>query len=164
VAEERSVKVQTGEVLTGSHGSATELICTREAEDRPATAATVASWFIWAPNQSPAWECCGLSAVHLRIIPGCKPPVLLFPDATHELLLAAFDPREKPSAVNPESWFFLRPLNFVAQLRLGNDASIAQLLRMCAQEVVQGRLWAEPPYNGSREPWRSFLRLRSIDL
>ena len=157
------MKVTLGESLKGDRGIATEIISTLEPGDRPDLVAVVSSWFIFAPKQSPVWNHYALSTIHLRDVPGTKPVVRLFPQATHEIVLAALDPREKPQAEDPYTWQYLR-LNLCEQIVLRNDAAASAICRAGAEQIVAGRLWAEAPSPGTFEPWRTFLRLHSAAL
>lgn len=126
--------------------------------DRPDTTATVARFFLECPGQSAAWDRYGLSIVHLRPIAGVRPAYLRFPDATHEVLLVAYDPSLNPDPAVPSSWRMLRPFNLCEQVHLPDDRAARALLDSAAGRVVHGKLWAEPPLSGQHEPWYTYLR------
>jgi len=65
--------------------------------------------------------------VHLRPEPGLGPAHLQYPEATHELMLAALDPDQHPEAQRPDTWRPLRPLNLVYQFHGLSDARAATL-------------------------------------
>lgn len=157
-AEGQPVKVHIFRVLSGPAGTAHEQFIEFESSDQPDHRRTVASWFIRAPRQWVAWDCYLLSVVHLRPVKDAKPAVILESGATHEFLLVALDPGKQPRAGDPKSWFHVTPMNLEQQLRLPSDETAAALLAWCAREVVEGRLWAEPPLSGMVEPWRGTLR------
>lgn len=143
-----------GRVLQGGAGTATEVLQHPKERRWPAS---VASWLLRCPGQSPAWEHYALDVVHLREVPGAPAPVVSVPGATHEVILAALDPELQPEPTNPVKWSRLHPLNAVEQVQLPDDDAAVGLLAMCAQAVVDGILPAEPPLSGQVEPWRSTL-------
>lgn len=149
------MKVHTGDVLTGSFGTATQLLV--DEPGTPAQAATVAMWFLHCPGQSLAWDRYALSVVHLRMLPGVPPARILVPCATHEVLLVAYHPQADPQPTDPESWRILTPVNVHEQIELPSDEDAADLLRHAAQAVVDGVLPATPPLSGQVEPWRTAL-------
>jgi hypothetical protein len=155
------VKVTTGSTFVGAAARAVEVLVQLEPSDPKDWLASIGTWFIYAPGQSPAWRHYGLSAIHLRPIDGVKPPVIREAGATHEFMLLAMDPRTNPVPHDPQSWSFLRPLNLIEQVALINDAAALRILDMCALEVTKGRLWAEPPLSGIVQPWRSYLQHRA---
>lgn len=154
--EAAAVKVTTGRVLSGPAGTATELIFKGKPE-RPDWEATLGKWFLHCPGQSPAWDCYGLSMIHLREIKGVPPAIIRLPHATHEILLMAYDPDANPVATDVRTWRKLTPINLMEQVQLPSDDAARELLASCALEVIRGNLWAEPPLSGQVEPWRTVL-------
>src|SRR6185369_12538005 len=79
--------------------------------------ATLGAWVLWLPGWSPAWDMFILSVVHLRPIEGdVKQATLKFPEATHELILAAIDPEHSAVLRNIfTECKFLTPLKVVEQ-------------------------------------------------
>lgn len=152
------MKIQLGSLRTGLAGSARELLVTLEPTDPRDYIASIGTWFIEAPGQSPAWRHFVLSAIHLRLIEGVKPPVIREAGATHEFMMLALDPAKNPEPLNPTTWSFLLPFNLEEQVTVYSDAAAAQILDLCASNVAHGHLWAEPPLSGQVEPWRSFLQ------
>jgi hypothetical protein len=150
------VKLSKGLVLIGADGSATDVVMTGK-PPTPDQAATLRTFFLDCPGQSPAWQHYLLSIIHLRPIEGVREAVIRFPGATHEVLIVALDPSKKPTATKRRSWSFLWPTNLEQQVQLDNDDQAHALLLDCARAVVDGRLWAEPPLSGQVEPWRTVL-------
>ena len=103
----RTPKATLGERLSGPAGFATEIIFTNP----PESSATVVSWFLDCPGQSPAWRHFRLSIVHLRPSVALKPAHVMFPGATHEVTLFALDPERNPKPEDPRSWLRLSPIN-----------------------------------------------------
>lgn len=159
------MKVKLGIIFSGPLVTATELIYTLDQSDPLDWTGSIGTWFIDAPGQSIAWQRYLLSCVHLRPIAGESRPVQLkFPGATHELVMAALDPETKPDPLKPETMRILHPLNLCEQIIVGNDAQASEILALCARCVAEGKLWAEPPLSGQREPWGSFLKLAQLAL
>ena len=157
------MKVRTGRVLTGPAGSAIEVIPAEH--DHPDTTATVASWYLTCPRQSPAWVDYMLAIVHLRPIPGqSQEPQITVEGATHEVLIVALDPTTDPTPHAPERWRYLHPLNVVEQIVLPDDQAAAYVAIVAARTVVLGGIWVEPPLSGQVEPWRSALRATAEHL
>lgn len=153
------MKISLGKKLTARAGTATELLLTWEATDKPDFQGTVAGWFLDCPGQSPAWRHYGLSVISLRDIPGVKPARIDKPGATHEVMLVAYDPKANPDPLEPDSWLMLTPMNFAGQICLPSDEHAKSMLYSLAQGVIHGILWAEPPLSGQREPWARQLEL-----
>lgn len=150
-------KSVVGEKLVGPAGVAYECIVTLGPRDPLAWQAGIADWFLHCPGQSPAWDHYRMGIVHLRPVEGSLTPYLQFPTATHELLMGALDPRYKPRPEKMKRWKYLRPLNIVQQMQLPDDEAARELLKQCAQAVVDGILPAEPMFSGQQEPWRTTL-------
>ncbi len=145
-----------GRVFQGPCGTATEVLISGDLP-RPDVAATLSTWFLNCPGQSPAWDNYLLSIIHLRPIEGVRPAVISVPKATHEVLLLAADPTTNPTAMDPDSWQFLFPHNVSEQIELPDDVTAVMLLEDCARAVVDGILPAEPALAGAVEPWRTVL-------
>jgi hypothetical protein len=67
----------------------------------PGCTETVAYWLLTAGIYHPLWHQYALAVVRLRDAPGYPPPVLRYPDATHELLVMALDPTSPDDPANP---------------------------------------------------------------
>lgn len=152
------MKVQAGEIFVSAAGRATEVLATLEPDDPPDWQRTVAGWFLQCPGQSPAWQHYGLAIMHLRPIEGVKPAIIIRLGATHEVMLVAYDPEQRPNPEDPRTWSPLRPFNFVGQLTLPSDGEAKKIIGILAKAVADGFLWAEPPLSGQSEPWESQLR------
>lgn len=153
------MKLTLGETFEGPAGKAEQITYRLDEDDRPDQAATLASYFLTCPKQSPAWDSYLLSVIHLRDIEGVKPAHKRFPEATHEVLLMALDPDSNPGPLNLESFsHYLTPINLTQQVQLNDDEEAKDVLRMAARAVVDGRLWAEPPLSGQTEPWATVLK------
>jgi hypothetical protein len=152
------MKIRTGWDVVGAAGRATEIVIELEESDPPDVAGTVAAYFFDCPGQSPAWRHYHMSVIHLRPIPGVKPATVERAGATHEVMLFALDPAKRPAPDDMSTWSYLRPTNFVGQLRLEDDDEARTVARLLARAIAEGALWAEPPLSGQREPWESQLR------
>lgn len=119
--------------------------------------ATVRFYFMQVPGQSLFWDKYGLGIVHLRAEDGLPEPKIAIPHATHELFLYAMDPDKNPTEEDKETWFALRPVNFVIQLQLPSDDEAKILCTLAAQAVLDAKLWAEPMLSGQQEPWRRIM-------
>lgn len=147
-----------GERLSGLAGEAVEVLSEMEPPDPIEWSSGVGLWFLYCPGQSPAWDCYQLSCVHLRPIVGeSQPPRIAIPHATHEILLYAYDPDKNPTPEDPKTWRMLTPVNVCEQIQVPSDADAKDLLKLAAQNVVDGRLPAEPLLAGQKEPWHTVL-------
>lgn len=129
---------------------------------------SVSTWLLNCPGQSPAWSNYVIGCVHLRPIEGVKPAKLRFPEATHEIFLAAIDPGikdlrptnmlEKFHAYHKDTKHgaYLSPLNYVHQWGGLTDAQAATLTDVMAIAIVNGILPAEPSLSGG-DYWTKFL-------
>jgi hypothetical protein len=151
--------LKTGKVLSAFAGKAIEVLSTIEPSDPPDVSATLATWFLDCPGQSPAWRHYVLSVIHLRPIEGVKPAHIRLASATHEVIVCALDPKENPVPDNLKSWNFLRPINVTEQLVLPSDKHVIDISELLVWGVLSGVLWAEPPLSGQREPWQRQMRL-----
>lgn len=141
-------------ILRGAAGTAVLVDMT----GRPSRAhSAVGTYFLHCPGQSPMFINFTLSMIHLRPEPGLPSAKLAFPQATHEMMLVALDPTFSPVPDDPESWLLLTPLNYTQQVALPSDEAACELLGICALEVVNGGLWAEPPLSGMVHPWKGFI-------
>lgn len=149
--------IELGERLTGPAGTATQVHYTLERSDPLDWNAAIAFWWLDCPGQTPFWRYYGLNVIHLRALVGVKPAHIRVPGATHEVLLAAYNPEANPSITDRRTWQHLTPINLQEQIELPSDDEAVALARQCARAVVNGVLWAEPPLSGQVEPWRTTL-------
>jgi hypothetical protein len=112
----------------------------------PGFAWTVAYWLLDAGIYHPHWDQYVVWVVRLTNVhddvPDAPPPVKHFPGATHELVVAALDPRsgrvtaEGLAAVAPPA---LHPVNIVEQFTATDDEAFA-IARLAAVAVVHGHI------------------------
>lgn len=153
------MKVRTGEEIDGPYGRAIEILYEHEPDEPMDWTATVAQWFLICPGQSPAWDNYMLGIVHLRPIEGAKrEPYIAFEGATHEVILYALDPQERPIPTDYNTWHNLSPMNFVGQYTVPSDEYAKADAKVMALAVIHGLTWAEPPLSGQKEPWQTQLR------
>lgn len=146
-----------GQRLTGPCGTAAVLEFVPAPDDPADWLATVATWWLHCPGQSPGWDTYLLSVVHLRPIDGAHEAVINVAGASHEVVLAALNPALGPVPNDNDTWQRLTPLNVVEQVQLPDDDTARELAALTARGVVDGTLWAEPPLSGQREPWHTSL-------
>lgn len=131
---------------------------------------TVDHWLIHSEHAHPAWHYFWLSCVHLRPIEGqSRPPVLQFPDSTHEILLVALNPKYEPwdpdTAMERLSAMWdnnqspmLTPINVIKQLRDATDEQATKMLELIAKSLTIGHLPLEPDgILGAREWWEQVI-------
>jgi hypothetical protein len=104
----------------------------------------VAVWIVFAPWSHIWWPYCAISCVHLRPIAGLPPAKVTKFGATHELIVAAIDPRTVPE-VDPfkcSAKNYLRPLNVALQFTVQEpnpvkaDLVAAQLIEGCVKDII----------------------------
>lgn len=153
----------TGRVRTGCFGTATEIVIDEHGSIDET--ATIGSWFLHCPGQSPAWDHYVISVVHLREIPGqTRAATITLPHATHQMFIVALDPGALPTADDLTSWRFLHPINLAEQFQVFGDIAAIHLLEASVDAVLAGMLWAEPPLSGQVEPWASTIIRTSAHL
>jgi hypothetical protein len=111
--------------------------------------AALAGWLIHAPGQSPAWEHYMLQLCHLREMPGVRAASKQFPEAEHQVILLALDPKGRPDPDEPESWWPLTPYNALVQFGgAPSDEAAVSALYAVMEAIVNGQMMAEPPDHG----------------
>jgi hypothetical protein len=118
----------------------------------PGCTETVAYWLLTAGIYHPLWHQYALAVVRLRDAPGYPPPVLRYPDATHELLVMALDPTSPDDPANPGARVtytpqaleglaapYLQPINIAEQFTATEDEA-AQVAQAAARAVVDGHI------------------------
>lgn len=107
---------------------------------------SVCLWIVFAPWANMAWSYYTISAIHLRSVEGLPPAKINLAGATHEVVVAAMDPRVAPSLTgSPRSW--LSPLNFMGQWVVNErpnpvdlDRTAAARIEEIVREILDGRL------------------------
>ncbi len=140
----------------------------------PANTATLSSWLIFAPGQTPAWSHYIVFGFHLRDIPGAKPAMKRDPRATHEVMILALNPDMGPG-ITVENFtdrqdlcrakgtgWFLKPANLAKQFE-GTDEELIKLTDLLAKRVVEGALPAEPPLSGG-DYWTPYLQHTLLEM
>jgi len=117
---------------------------------------TLRAVFIHCPKAHPAWHTYLVSIVHLRPVEGLPPPNLAHPDASHEIMIQAMDPRadlgtDSPALVPPRS--VLQPPNLVHQLRAQSDAQARTLFDAFVLAIAQGELSPDTDFRRSQLAW-----------
>lgn len=106
--------------------------------------ACICHWVVEAPWAHPAWHSYSIFCQHLRSIPGYDQPVLFhLPDATHEMLVFALDPRKDrqsmiDTGVVEGRW--MQPANFGAQFIELDDDLARERIKSTVQEIIDGKL------------------------
>lgn len=112
--------------------------------------ASIRAWVLTCKGQSAAWSQYLVSVVHLREAEGVPAPHRASPDATHELIVLALDPRF-PVKSGADELRHLRPINAAVQVSDLLDAEASALCDEIALAIVHGDLPAEPPLSGQGE-------------
>lgn len=100
---------------------------------------TVAGWVVHCPSAHPFWQYYFVAVIHLREAPGLPPPRRYGDDYTHELIVAALDPKYVPNILSPME-HYLRPMNFAAQWNAGTDIAADVKVESVVREIVNGEL------------------------
>jgi hypothetical protein len=102
----------------------------------------VAAWVIEAPWAHPFWHSYELILIHLRQIPGAKPPIIRLTGATHELWLNALDPdfSREPFILGEAASRPLRPGNFAAQIIAEHDGAAIARAFHAVRQICDGTL------------------------
>lgn len=134
--------------------------------DVPHAAMAVDVWLLTAPDAHPLWSQFALSCVRLVEAPGWPPPILLFPGATHELLVVALNPDDGPfdrATLTERARLgvpmpYLLPVNIVEQF----TATDEEMRKPCWSAASGVALGALPPETADapeqiREHWLGHL-------
>lgn len=130
--------------LEASHGKAWEI----KPDDIMPGSATLCLWVVEADWAHPLWGCYLITFVHLRPMANIGAPVIHLPGATHELTVAALDPRK--AVFRDQVPSFMLPLNFAAQMIYDDDEEALHRAEMTVQEIIEGRL---SPDTDARRFW-----------
>lgn len=161
------MSIDTLRTFRGPWGSIHELPKMEPREGMPEQEATLSHWFLSAPPAHPLWPHYLFFCVHLRDVEGqSRPPLLRYPDASHDLMLVALNPElgpwtaenvvEKMLAPRQRS-AFLSPLNVSEQLRNVTDDQAVELTRLLARGLVDGQVPIEPNDWGGGVRWQTVI-------
>ncbi|KKK65663.1 hypothetical protein LCGC14_2971880 [marine sediment metagenome] len=112
---------------------------------------TVGYWLVFAPWAHLAWQYHAISLTHLRGLANGKPPNIVLPGATHELLIFALDPKHD---IDPYNLRTLEPISIAQQFISENDAKALSILEKCIQRIADGEL---SPDSDFRKVWHHIL-------
>lgn len=126
------------ERIEGPMGSAEPVTMRRARKDQDAT---VAAWLIESRRTGLPWWQFGVSVASLAPMDGVPPAHKWFPEATHELIVLAYDPKtpSTPDNLGP----FLQPASYAAQF-VTTDENARELVPQLVRLAVDGRLHLEP--------------------
>jgi len=111
----------------------------RPDDDHVDTTAAVATYLLSVPGAHPFWSWWVLSVVHLRDIPGqSKPPTRRYPEAEHELLIAALDPGTQPDPGDPTTFRYMTPIDVCEQFHGLDDDGALTLARLSVLSICRG--------------------------
>jgi hypothetical protein len=117
----------------------------------PDAVASMDRWILYLPQGSPAWTHYMLSGASLADFPGVPPAAKRFPEATHEVIVAAIDPDFPKEKLERGGVKLLTPLNYAFQV-VATDAAFNRLLKHLALGLINGELTPEPQgIQGARE-------------
>lgn len=126
-------------------------------ESKPQRESTVAFWLLNLPGDHPLWSEYFVSAVRLKDIEGMPPATITVPGATHEIIVAAIDPKLTPEEREKIQFRPLHPLNHVYQFQ-ADDACVEIVLEKICEAFVQGNQIVEPSgIRGARDLFMNFV-------
>jgi hypothetical protein len=126
--------------MTGPMGTAFRMTIKGSKPDHQAH---IVGWLIESRQTGLPWWQYQLSVIHLRPIPGVRPPYLRFPEATHEVMVIAYDPAYTVSADGSKRGQFVTPINFTSQF-VSTDEKAARLAEHLTRLALDGALHLEP--------------------
>lgn len=109
----------------------------------PAHQAHLCGWLIESRETGLPWWQFQLSVIHLRQIEGVRPPVLRSPEATHEVMVVAYDPDRPVTADGRKTGVWLQPINLSAQFT-STDFHAIELAGHLSEKAIDGELHLEP--------------------
>ena len=146
----------------GPAGKAWHLTIPSAGPEDPRRQVTLDGFLIHAPGSHPFWSWYTLTGCALRATEGLPPANLHFAAATHEIIVAALDPREPlPDVTNGKDLAWMIPLDQVVQVCLGDDNQARELQRQVVRAVVKGML---VPDQDHRATWKKVLAKTSEHL
>lgn len=125
---------------------------TERVQEFDPTPTGVGCWFVYAPWMHPGWSWYLAAMCHLRPVAGMREPRRQFPDATHEVIVAALNPR---AGVFLERTEPLRPFNICQQFDAANDAHARLIFEDSLELVARGQLSLDSDF---RPVWEHRLR------
>lgn len=113
--------------------------------------AALAIYLVHYPGAHQLWDCWMVATCHLRPVEGMPPPVLHFPEATHEVQFLALDPEHMPvpnPEWPPEGLRFLTPIDLVWQGEMTDDEA-----ERLVQDAVKVMCKVGPPPESDYAAW-----------
>jgi hypothetical protein len=122
----------------GKYGTAVETFPTYELGKK----LSVVQWLLTAPQFHPCWTQYLLLCDRLIHVEGIAEPMLVFPEATHEVLVVALDPSNgvlTPESIEEKLPGYLTPVNIDLQFK-ATDAEMKEVMLLLAMHIVIGLL------------------------
>jgi hypothetical protein len=142
--------------FTGPMGMAWSVVLPEPQNEAEKT--SLCGWLIFTPQANIFWQYHLITLIHLRDIPGVPPAKLFKPEATHEIMLLAIDPKSN-ARINPQDSSTLRhilsPPDFNEQVTLPSDEQAMDVVKMSVEKCVNGELIPDSDYTKS---WQLFLQ------
>jgi hypothetical protein len=136
-----SMGAKTPEILMGSAGKAERILAEPVRRDQEAT---LEGWLLTIPGQHPLWDKYMIALIHLHPIEGCRPPHKIYPEAEHEIMVIALDPKHKPRHDDTKTLMPLLPLNYRIQFHGLSDEQAIKVLKEIAHGFINGENFVEP--------------------
>jgi hypothetical protein len=150
-------QAKTPPTLVGQYGAAWRINCEESFKaygGDPEAFANISAWIVYAPNSHPFWPYVLISCTHLRGGPKIGEAVIFLPGATHQLSVAALDPREVPDPAGKLR--VIHPMNFAGQFKAAArpnpvdlDRAAAERIEFTVNEILRGEL--NPDTDGTRQ-------------
>lgn len=122
-------------------------------EWKTANPAAVGVWLLHRPDAHPFWHNYLIGVAHLREEEGIAPPVKARPEATHEIIILALDPKTAPDPDRYDSICPLHPPNLAWQIDRHSDASARLLCEKLVKAMVTGALSPDTDHTSCQERW-----------
>lgn len=130
----------------------------------PDAVAALDRWQMYLPGDHPLWDRYCILACTLADLPGVKPAVKHFPQATHEVSVHAIDPKYPADKFDAGGVQLMSPVNHCVQV-VSTDEKVNAAVEAVARLFVDGQLIVEPSgITGARELFESRLRALCEDL